>query len=121
MTWTMTTTCSATSDPSRGGGFTLVELMVVVAIIGLMVTTVSVGFETLVPRERLNTSIRNLAADLMSARASAISQNLEFRIEYDLDNQRYRIRGKSQFFGCWIGQAQRNDTKNDSAEHPPSR
>jgi Tfp pilus assembly protein FimT len=65
--------------------------MVVVAIIGLMVTTVSVSFETLVPRERLNTSIRNLTADLMKARASAISRNLEFRLEYDLDNERYRM------------------------------
>jgi len=65
--------------------------MVVVAIIGLMVTTVSVSFETLVPRERLNTSIRNLTADLMKARASAISRNLEFRLEYDLDRERYRM------------------------------
>lgn len=65
--------------------------MVVVAIIGLMVTTVSVSFEMLVPRERLNTSIRNLTADLMKARASAISRNLEFRLEYDLDNDRYRM------------------------------
>ena len=87
----MTTTCSATSDPARAGGFTLVELMVVVAIIGLMVTTVSIGFETLLPQERLNTTIRNLTADLMKARSSAISRNLEFRIEYDLDNERYRM------------------------------
>ena len=77
-------------SPSRGG-FTLVELMVVMAIIGLVVTTVSVSMEAILPGERLNTSIRELAADLMQVRTEAISRSMEFRMEYDLDGDRYRI------------------------------
>ncbi len=72
-------------------GFTLVELMVVMAIIGLVVTTVSVSMEAILPGERLNTSIRELAADLMQVRTEAISRSMEYRIVYDLDGERYRI------------------------------
>lgn len=75
----------------RRGGFTLVELMVVMAIMGLVVTTVSVSMEAILPGERLNTSIRELAADLMQVRTEAISRSMEFRMEYDLDGDRYRI------------------------------
>lgn len=75
----------------RRGGFTLVELMVVMAIIGLVVTTVSVSMEAILPGERLNTSIRELAANLMQVRTEAISRSMEFRMEYDLDGERYRI------------------------------
>lgn len=78
------------SGRSRGG-FTLVELMVVMAIIGLVVTTVSLSMEAILPGERLNTSIRELAADLMQVRTEAISRSMEFRMEYDLDGDRYRI------------------------------
>ncbi len=68
----------------------MVELMVVVAIIGLMTVVVTVSVEALLPGERLNTSIRNLASDIRSIRSEAISRGLEFRLVYDLDGNRYR-------------------------------
>ena len=37
----------------------------------------------------LNTTIRNLSADLRSIRSEAISRGVEFRLIYDLDNERY--------------------------------
>ena len=72
-------------------GFTLVEILVVVAIAGMIVGTVSLSMEALVPGERLNASIRELASELSRARTEAISRNMEYRIEYDLDNDRYRL------------------------------
>ena len=71
-------------------GFTMVELMIVVAIIGMMTITVSTSIESMLPGERLNTTIRNLSADLRSIRSEAISRGVEFRLIYDLDNERYR-------------------------------
>ena len=72
------------------GGFTMVELMIVVAIIGIMTVTVTTTIEAMLPGERLNTSIRNLSADLRSIRSEAISRGVEFRLVYALDEHRYR-------------------------------
>ena len=78
--------------PSRArAGFTLAELMVVVAIIGLGSYVVSMSFDAIVPRERLNTSVRNLTSTLRDARSRAISKGLPFEIEYDLPGRRYRL------------------------------
>ncbi|MCA9002236.1 MAG: prepilin-type N-terminal cleavage/methylation domain-containing protein [Planctomycetes bacterium] len=83
-------------------GFSLVELMVVMMIIGLMTYTVSMSFDSMVPGERLNTSVRELAGDIREARRDATTRNLEFFIEYDLDENRYRtispfVRGGGMF------------------------
>ena len=74
----------------RRGGFTLAELMVVVAIIGLGTVTVSMSFDSFVPKERLNTAVRGMTAVLRETRSQAISRSLEFFVEYDLDEERYR-------------------------------
>ena len=75
---------------SGQGGFSLVELMVVVMVISLMTYTVSMSFDSLVPGERLNTSVRELAATLRDARREATNRNMEFFVEYDLDENQYR-------------------------------
>lgn len=83
---------SPTTFPRRlRAGFTIVEILVVVAIAGLMVGVVSISMEALVPGERLNASIRELASELSRARTEAISRNMEFRVEYDQTNNRYRV------------------------------
>ena len=73
----------------QSAGFTMVELMIVVAIIAMMTTVVGVSVDALLPGERLNASIRNLASELRNIRTQAISRGMEFRLTYDLDNQRY--------------------------------
>ncbi|MCP3917408.1 MAG: prepilin-type N-terminal cleavage/methylation domain-containing protein [bacterium] len=76
--------------PSLRAGFTLVELMIVMAILGLVTTMVSISFDALVPSERLNTSVRELAATIQATRVEAVSRNAEFWIQYDLKENRYR-------------------------------
>lgn len=76
---------------THAAGFSMVELMAIVAIIGLMTVMTSVAVEAVLPGERLNTSIRVLASDLMSARTEASSRGMEYRLIYDLDEHRYRI------------------------------
>lgn len=72
-------------------GFTLVELMAVMAIVALIVGMVSLSIEAILPGERLNTSIRELASELQRVRTEAISRSMPFRLIYDLDSERYRI------------------------------
>lgn len=58
---------------------------------GMVAFTVSMSFDSLVPRERLNTTIRELADVLRRARSESASRNAEYFIEYDLVDHRYRM------------------------------
>jgi Tfp pilus assembly protein FimT len=56
----------------------------------------------MVPGERLNTSVRELAGVLREARREATTRNLEYFVEYDLEGNRYRtitpfVRGGGMF------------------------
>lgn len=79
------------SAGGRRAGFSLTELMVVSAIIGLTTYVVSLSFDAIVPRERLNTAVRNLTATLRDTRSDAISRNLPHMLEYDIAQRRYRV------------------------------
>jgi Tfp pilus assembly protein FimT len=81
----------ASAPTSRRAGFTLIELGVVVLIIGMMTFTVSNSLESLLPGERMNTSVRQLASQLRQARSEAFMRNAEFFIEYDIEENRYRL------------------------------
>ncbi len=72
-------------------GFTIVELMVTIAVIGLIAGVTAVSVEALLPRSRLNSEVRALAGTLQGARSDAIARNFEFWIEYDLDEDAYRV------------------------------
>lgn len=72
-------------------GFTLVELMVVMAIIALMSVTAGLGIDSVIPKERMNTTVRQLSETLRGLRSDAISRSLTYYIQYDLENERYRV------------------------------
>ena len=72
-------------------GFTVIELMVVIIVIGLISGTVAMTIEAMLPRARLNSEVRALAATLQGARSDSIARNAEFFVEYDLDNEAYRV------------------------------
>ena len=46
--------------------------------------------DSILPRERLNTSVRNLTETLRGLRSDAISRSLTYYVLYDIDNDRYR-------------------------------
>lgn len=71
-------------------GFTLAELMVVIAIIGITTAIAIPYFVGQMPRYRLNGAARQVMGDLMWARMEAVSQNNEFKIFF-FNNHEYRI------------------------------
>jgi len=84
---------SSTAERPRGrAGFTLVELMVVIVIIGLIGGVTVVTMNSVAPNQRLNTSVRNLSEVLYEARAKAIADSHSYEILYDLDEETYSIR-----------------------------
>ena len=63
------------SDPSRAGGFTLIEIVVVLAILGLLAALVVGRGPMRSARLDLDTATRQVAGSLRLARSKAIAQN----------------------------------------------
>lgn len=73
-------------------GFSLVELLVVVAILGMLAGVATISWRSVLPRTALNTDVRVLASRLSATRSDAISRNAIYQIVYDIDNDRYWVR-----------------------------
>ena len=65
---------------SGAGGFTIIELMVVVALITVLAIFAVPNLDALIPRYRLNRGAKELAGVVQMARLMAISQGRDFRI-----------------------------------------
>ena len=60
---------------SRESGMSLIELMIVVAILGLLIVLLSNSYQTWSERYRVETEVKEFYADLMDARARAMQRN----------------------------------------------
>lgn len=87
--------------PDRGSrrGFSLIELMTVIVILGMMGAIVMVSWEALFPKTKLHAAVRNLSEHLASARSEAISRNAVFEIHYQIDENRYWVRSPYRLGG----------------------
>ena len=88
-----TVSLSSFREPSavQRRGFTLVEMMVVIIIIGSMVSVTAMNWRKVMPSTQLGTSVRTISNVLASTRSEAITRNNEYRVIYDLENQRYWV------------------------------
>lgn len=66
--------------------------MVVVLILGLVGGIAVTSWAAMMPNQQFNSAVRNLSEVLYGTRSDAIARNREFRIEYDLDKESYRVR-----------------------------
>jgi prepilin-type N-terminal cleavage/methylation domain-containing protein len=73
-------------------GFTLIELMVVIIILGMISGIAMVSWQALLPNQKFNTAVRRLSEVLHQTRSDAIARSHEFRIYYNIDEDDYRIR-----------------------------
>lgn len=74
-------------------GFTLIELIVVLAVLGLITALAMPMFAGALPGARLKAAARDLGAELRYARAQAIAGNRETTLTIDLAARRYAILG----------------------------
>lgn len=73
-------------------GVTLVEIMVVMALIGLLTGMAVPNIRKHLPAYRLNAQASQIMTDIQYARGRAASLNREYRIEFDMNTETYVIK-----------------------------
>lgn len=68
---------------SNSPGFSFVELMTVIAIIGILSAVALPSFLRSLPEKRLKSAARNLYADLQKARLLAVKENKEVQVRFN--------------------------------------
>lgn len=71
-------------------GFTLLELMVTLAIMGVVAGIAMPNFLSYIPKSRLNGAATMVMTDMMAARMKAVKRNTRFQIYFSGDHQ-YKI------------------------------
>ncbi len=78
----------------RRGGFTLLELLVVLSIAAVMIAVVPPLISSALPGARLKATAREMAAGLRVARTRALTRRAETSLLFDLDRRRYGLAGQ---------------------------
>ncbi|MEJ5030964.1 GspH/FimT family pseudopilin [Comamonas sp. MYb21] len=83
----------ATQRPAAHQGFTLIELMVVFAIMALVVAMAPVAYDRLKDGVQYRDTVRTMISQLRSARYTAVSQGEPVRFTVDLQTRHYGYAG----------------------------
>jgi general secretion pathway protein H len=87
---------AARERPHRERGFTMLELVCVLALLALLMGLVLPGMQRSWQRGRERASLRQLASTLRVARSEAATLHRRIRVFLDLDTNRYRLEESGQ-------------------------
>src|SRR5689334_21766843 len=93
MTWR---TDMRPSPSSTSAGFTLVEMLVVVAILGLTLTLIGVGIRPVSPATQARAAAQEISGALRAARSSALMSNQSVSILFDMAPPAYQWGGQAR-------------------------
>lgn len=71
-------------------GFSLIELLVVIVLIGLITAMVAPNLEAFVPKLRMESAAKKIVANIDHMRSEARIQGKRCKLEFDLDKARWR-------------------------------
>jgi general secretion pathway protein H len=96
---TVRTLTFATSSDSAGrlhphAGFTLLELLVVLAIASLLIALVPIAFDRLQEGTQYRNALRTMQSEMRQARQQAVTQGRAVRFQVDLAGRTYGLVGK---------------------------
>ena len=80
-----------TSGDFHNLGFSLVELMIVLALIGILAGIAVPNLLAFLPTFRLHSAARQVMTDLNYARGRAASLNVEYRVQFDTTADTYTV------------------------------
>jgi general secretion pathway protein H len=75
----------------RKGGFTLLELLVVLFVVGLLFALIPPLFSGAVPGTKLKAAVRDLAVALRLARNQSVTHDVETQVYLNLESPAYAI------------------------------
>jgi len=75
----------------RQAGFTMVELMIVIAVIAILTAIAVPNIINSLPNYRLKAAARDLYSNMQQAKMKAIKENKDWAIVFDSANNRYYI------------------------------
>jgi type IV fimbrial biogenesis protein FimT len=73
----------------KNSGFSLIEMMVVIAIIAIVASIAVPNFIGWLPKQRLGTASRDILSALHQARLRAVKENADVTVQFDIGNDSY--------------------------------
>ena len=74
------------------GGFTLVEILVVIVLLGILSAIALPDWDTLFPSYRLNSGSRQIQSELHRIKMKAVSENLDYQLDFSGGATSYTIK-----------------------------
>lgn len=77
---------------SGEAGFTLVEVMVTVAVLGILAAIAVPSFKGMMPKVRLGNAVQTLTNEIAMSRMAAVAKSTEYQIIFNQAAKSYRLR-----------------------------